>query len=291
MKLSHKQGERLLVRSAFTLVEILIVLAIILVLVALLAGAVYNAMSRGPQVQARSELGQLDSALGAFKARYGSYPPSRITLWSSVSKYGSTPLDLDSVAYLKSVFPALASSWSSVNWGGGVGNDGATLSGDQCLVFFLGGIPSEVGGVRTTLGFNTGNNPANVGSGAVRFYEFPSARLVKSTTNNYFSFQDPWGTPYAFHSSYSWKSPNSFNRYTTSDCANLKGGDGPAGPSPYYLPATVNQGYNRESGQIISAGPDMQFGGGGSWSQNNLNTGVGADDLSNFHGYALGVSG
>src|SRR5208282_6509265 len=125
----------------------------------------------GPQVQARSEISQLDSAMAAFKAKFGSYPPSRIRLCSSKNTYTATPspnpqLDLDSIQYLQSMFPGLASIWSSQNvaWNASLPlPQDVTLTGDQCLVFFLGGI--QTSNPNGTLGFVTGNNPAAVGSG------------------------------------------------------------------------------------------------------------------------------
>jgi prepilin-type N-terminal cleavage/methylation domain-containing protein len=307
MRLSHKHCEPIRARAAFTLIELLVVIAIIAILVALTSAAVMRVLVQGPRVQARSDLSQLDTALAAFKAKFGQYPPSRIKLCSNISMYGSTQLDLDSIAFLKQVmFPQLGTTWASggVNWQGNVGTDGTILTGDQCLVFFLGGIPVNNGGAFGTLGFATGNNPTAFTSGGSvigRFFEFPSNKLVQGP-NGWLQFKDPWGIPYAYFSSYSWKNPNQYNRpqnmsYAApgglsgtggSDCPTL-----PGTPSPYFL--TLNpaaQFYNPNTGQIISAGPNQVFGPGGQWaSQTAAPGGPGADDLCNFYSNALGVAG
>ncbi len=120
------------------------------------------------------------------------------------------------------------------------------LEGDQCLVFFLGGIPSLAGGVPNMQGF--GKNPKNPadnstpfppnGPNAVvapagfnpPFFDFQSSRLVFMDVDPnvnparppFLSYLDTYGLsdgagklksgkPYAYFSSY--KSANGYNRY------------------------------------------------------------------------------
>jgi hypothetical protein len=102
------------------------------------------------------------------------------------------------------------------------------LEGEQCLAFFLGGIPSQTSSGFVMTGFSrNGNNPGGLG-GADReppFFEFKSNRLVQwipqppyvppntiGTAPGYPSYLDGYGkTPYAYFSSY--KTANGYNRY------------------------------------------------------------------------------
>jgi prepilin-type N-terminal cleavage/methylation domain-containing protein len=62
-------------RSAFTLIELLIVIAIIAILAALLMPA-FNAIEKKSVIQvAQSERDQIETALGRYQAKYGFYPP------------------------------------------------------------------------------------------------------------------------------------------------------------------------------------------------------------------------
>src|SRR5262249_10851992 len=71
-------------RSAFTLVEILVVITIIAMLAVLVAKSVANAMWHAKQVAIKTEIDQLDAALKSFKDKYGSYPPCNLAI-----NYGS----------------------------------------------------------------------------------------------------------------------------------------------------------------------------------------------------------
>jgi hypothetical protein len=167
------------------------------------------------------------------------------------------------------------------------------LEGEQCLVFFLGGIPDYFSG--TMSGFSTNqSNPAQPGGDRIPpFFEFKSSRLVKLTTymypantnlngliNDFPVYMDGYGkTPYAYFSSY--KNMNGYNRYVgvpfaysppntpTSDCQLLGlfpyalSGVYPPPPSPpptQTLPPPVY--LNSQTYQIISAGKNYQFGPG-----------------------------
>src|SRR5687768_15898763 len=66
-------------RSAFTLVELLTVIIIIGLLMALLVPAVMSARIRAIDARVTSEIEQLDSAVKAYKSKYGGFPP---TMWS-----------------------------------------------------------------------------------------------------------------------------------------------------------------------------------------------------------------
>jgi hypothetical protein len=139
------------------------------------------------------------------------------------------------------------------------------------------------------------NSSANVGKVAP-FFTFPPERLfVRPTANfgnpsNFASFNDYYGqstpTPYLFFSAY-----NRANGYAPAYAIPI------LGVQPYYQSGTtVKQYLNPNSIQIICAGPDGNFGGGGGpWTPANAELfypagTAGADDQANFYGANLGVS-
>ena len=63
-------------RSAFTLVELLIVITIIGILVGLLLPAVRGALNSANELAVRTEMTQIEQAIESFNTQYGFYPPS-----------------------------------------------------------------------------------------------------------------------------------------------------------------------------------------------------------------------
>jgi general secretion pathway protein G len=280
-------------RPGFTLVELLVVIAIIAVLVALLSGAVLKSLAQGPRLQTRSDLTQLSDAVGTFQAKFNLRypPPSQLKLCSLKSQYGTTQLDKDSIAYLQSMFPRMADTWSGtinnsfgnangIMWGpNNTAVNGVVLTGDQCLVFFLGGIQTTAGSTNGCLGFSTNpTDPAAAGGDRIGpFYDFKLNRLAAGASG-FFSYNDVWGSPFLYFSSY--KTRNGYNRYGGSDCSQS---------SPYQQPNGIY--YNSDTFQIVSAGADKAFGGGGTWDMQSASpvTAAGMDDLTNFYPGLMGV--
>src|SRR5262249_54740952 len=151
---------------------------------------------QGPQVTTRTEIGQLDNAIAAFQAKFavkGPFP-SKLRLCKKVGDYNqNNQLDKDSYEFIHRMFPRIDDTvWGNGNgfdWNGqGATNSAVTLDGDQCLVFFLGGIPDL--GSRTCQGFSTNpRNPTDLSTNdrIGPFYEFKSNRLV--ARNGYFSYR------------------------------------------------------------------------------------------------------
>jgi prepilin-type N-terminal cleavage/methylation domain-containing protein len=289
-------------RGGFTLIELLVVITIIAVLVALTAAAVMRVLILGPTVTARTDITQLDNGVAAFQSKYGvNYIPSRIILRKFYSDYlnpatgaFNSQLDQDSVNYLTTVFhkggQRFSQKWQDgtsgkgginwhSNWSGVVKapGPGELLEGDQCLVFFLGGIPATA--PNGCLGFSTDDaNPDVITPGnTVSFYEFKSNRLFTTPHNNvpssFFSYQDAYGKgmPYIYFSAYG--KDNGYNRYDKNGNYYAASGLAPvsdcltSGVWPYAeaKPTTTLPLYRylkKNTDQIICAGADGQFGPG-----------------------------
>src|SRR5262249_23256057 len=153
----------------------------------------------------RSDIGQLGGSVQLFHSEFKKgYFPSRLVLCENEADYFSSPgvfktvLHQDSYAYLKSLWPRLT---FPVDWNGdGVQAPAGTewwLEGDQCLVFFLGGIPVPPGtGTKGVQGFSTDpSRPAAPGGPRKGpFFEFQEARLVNihpTTAPGFYSYQEP----------------------------------------------------------------------------------------------------
>jgi prepilin-type N-terminal cleavage/methylation domain-containing protein len=300
-------------RTAFTLIELLIVIAIIAILVGLLTAGVIKVMDKIAVTQTSNEITQLSQAVENFKAKYKVYPPSRILLSNNPADYAADPTSL---AYLNAIWPRLVIGSPGFDWLGGAGLPGpVVLEGDQCLVFFLGGIPSfPTTGFPGCLGFasnptNPTLSPANplAGTRVGPFFDFQTQRLVDqphpasplpSPSGLFLSYWDnyqntqfvggvKWFSVYAYFSSGKLK-----NAYK-SDCPSLVALT-PPGVLPVvpYFQAT-GQFYNPSSVQIISAGRDGWFGPGGLWLAANAPVNAlpnGLDDQTNFYDSLMGVA-
>jgi general secretion pathway protein G len=144
-------------RAGFTLVEVLVVVAIIAVLVSLTAAAVFKIYGEGDKLVARKDISDLGIAIEAFKLKMNvDYIPSRFRLREDLYGYqtgilAGDYLDQESWTYLKKLFPKIqtpsaaypnpGSVWIDWNLTGGAPDAPIDLEGHQCLVFFLGGVP------------------------------------------------------------------------------------------------------------------------------------------------------
>jgi len=197
-------------RAAFTLVEMLVVIAIIAILVALTAAAVMRALVKGPELQTRTEEGNMDAQLSAMKSNYTTlkYLPSHLRLRED-NNYNAPPgpnqaaVQADynqTVGFLQAAFgrhitdryldPPMNTKPNLIDWNGdNVICDGKNpptagppgdlvLEGEQVLVFLLGGVPKQdpITGAIVMTGF-----PPQVNGGASDkrgpFYEFQGGRL------------------------------------------------------------------------------------------------------------------
>jgi prepilin-type N-terminal cleavage/methylation domain-containing protein len=325
-------------RPGFTLIELLVVIAIIAILVSLTAAAVMKVRLEAEKVKNRNDISQLSASIAAFCSKYNvDMVPSFIVLRED-GRYGDNPnpqiaaLELASEAYLKRLWPRMITSPRTGNpspnsrvdlsvafngqftdWNNSGSEDAGQsfiLQGDQCLVFFLGGMISNGG----CIGFSTNVSNPTVTSGTMNppVFEFPSNRLVDPVVafpnlpnnlkyvSHFPTFLDPYGSPYAYFNSRG-GAGGAANAYSN-DCPSLS-------VVPYQrFPATNTIGnfYNQQGFQIISAGygsalltngpgsPSFAFDPNGVWVSatgaplNNANT-AGFYTMTNFSQYVLGA--
>ena len=206
-------------RAGFTLVELLVVLVILSLLIALLLPAIAGAIRKARGAAVQAEINQLAQALAAFKSQFGDYPPSRVILNESGGLPSGSTLPVPSggnptgtvaditigqladrtATAMRKFWPRAQFSTSgprfspgSTEWYdfNGTGSQEAVdfvLQGHECLVFFLGGIPLNVSGPISVIGF--GKSPTNPFSNGVQgssmysgnrtppMFEFKSERL------------------------------------------------------------------------------------------------------------------
>jgi hypothetical protein len=231
--------------------------------------------------QTVEEIHRLSSAIAAFKENFNvSYVPSQLMLCEN-GEWPNTQLALDSQVFLQQMFGKRFSPSTPIDWNqdGVISQEPFILTGDQCLVFFLGGLPAR-GATPRCQGFSSNpTNPATPGGQRYGpFFDFKPDRLLLEAGNGFFSYLDRFGnnTTYAFFSSY--KHNNGYNRYGASDCPLIPDG-------PYSDPTGKPGEFINPTGfQIISAGKDGLFGKGGNvW---NPATGTAdpptQDNLTNF---------
>jgi prepilin-type N-terminal cleavage/methylation domain-containing protein len=285
-------------RSGFTLVEVLVVIAIIAVLISLLLPAIFSVRKKGEEVKNRHNISQISTSIQAFCSKNNiDYIPSRIVLRNDGNYTAGDPFEMASFAYLKQLWPRLqfpvytanavqtTDPRYSLGWCPDDPSASLTsryeLEGDQVVVFFLGGMQV----LRSCQGFGVNKvNPTAISNGVKTdppSMEFPIEALSymgaasQTRAGTFLSFLDPYGQAYAYFSSRSFGRRNlpsgggfvqgldqpyiSAPGYARLDCSGLVNPDGTAANlAPYFDPS--GKFYNRDGFQIISAGFDKKYG-------------------------------
>ena len=238
-------------RSAFTLVELLVVIMIIATLVGLLAPAVMRALTSARNAAIKAEIDMLHMAVMNYKNEYGSFPPS------TTGTFGITGSDPAS-RHLLRLFPRMAS-------GSAAGqaqrlcflNTGtlttSSITPASALPFWLFGYtdnPTQPVFVSTT-------TPRK------KLFDFDTSRLagIGTGTVSYYAPGKP-ASPYVYINSGTYGTLG-----TSGSAVGYVIGTGTYSAQSQVL-ATGTFFFNADTFQILSAGRDEIFGNG--------------DDLSNF---------
>jgi prepilin-type N-terminal cleavage/methylation domain-containing protein len=140
--------------AAFTLLELLIAIAIIGILASLILTVAGSANIKARNTQVSVDIQDLSKGVAAFKQRFTVEPPSRVTLYEQAAGWSNDPR---SMGIIRQIWPQFDFTYAAeggqidINGDGKFTGDGYTntttgaiaLSGSECLVFFLGGIPSN----------------------------------------------------------------------------------------------------------------------------------------------------
>ena len=196
-------------RAAFTLVEMLVVITIIAILASLISVAVVAAKKKIIVMKVVNEINGLQTALEAYKHRFGDYPPdfAGVNDPNSVTAkpYNNGSMTTQAFAqatvarHLQSAFPRMggaATVWTSTTAKLSVALVDATLlDPSTALAFWLGGMPMPAT-------VDSKNNPASVlkqltgfssdseypfDNGTVRiapFFQFDTSRLQAISTGS-----------------------------------------------------------------------------------------------------------
>ncbi len=211
--MATRSPNRLHRRTAFTLIELLIVIMILGILAGLLLPAINGVRRRARVAQVKTEINTLESAIASFKADFGIEPPGSIRLFSTSAGWnttGSTTADetirVKSRAYIRQLWPQFDFN-SAASTGGASWTGYKDLNGAECLVFFLGGVsnPSVPGSALN--GFSKSPTAPFSYSGSNRvkpYFDFVVTRLVDKDTDQMPEYVDPLpsqSSPYMYFSS------------------------------------------------------------------------------------------
>src|SRR5262249_18437836 len=154
------------------------------------------------EVRNKIEIDQLSTAVTSFKMSFFIYPADKIRLKRSRSMYDlRDAFEKESLDYVDKLWRDLG-DFKNLHWDGRLTPDADSwdLEGDQCLVFFLGGIPTKDG----VEGFSKKKEDPTAKDGdRLRFFDFDATQFIKRTPASPFpSYLDRYGLqPYVYFSS------------------------------------------------------------------------------------------
>jgi prepilin-type N-terminal cleavage/methylation domain-containing protein len=279
--------------AAFTLLELLIAIAIIGILASLILTVAGSANTKAKNAQVTVDIKDLEKGIAAFKQKFGVEPPSRVTLYETAAGWTGDPRSMGIIRRIWPQFDFTYSSYQPANPAGpimdinanGATGDTITLTGSECLVFFLGGVPalstpatpatSTPGSAPMGFSQNPADPFSRAGSNRDRFTEFDASRLfllkppsvaTAHTMNSYMDTLPGQQQPYLYFSTYDGQGYDVTNEL-------------PAGPTGNQLQDVYRTGpngatssapsppWNPNSFQIFSPGFDQHYGLGGEYEQ------------------------
>lgn len=252
MKLNHQTTSPRHPRHGFSLIELLVVIVIIGILMALILPAIGRVRYTARVAEVSAEITRMEQALATFQNRFDTYPPSSISLYGTEAAWDRNPT---AKSVIRTIWPDFDFSTSgrgdqSIHpWG----TDDKVLTGDECLIFFLGGVPVyQVGSTTPTLtGFSknsrwpfavAGENrdgPFHTEFRAERFVDGVGAESVADQIPSYLDSLPDQSTPI-------WYSVATNGRYANGE--------------PAYYQGDGTTPWKRDSYQLISPGIDKSFG-------------------------------
>ena len=294
--------------SAFTLVELMIVIAIIGILASLATVGVMKVLERSKMVTARIEIGQLEAAVSAAKLDLGNVDelPSVIYLVKNIPDFASPSALTGESAVQKTIRDK---TWLTIQkvFGRNVGKDSTTntyltstgaakvinwpctekviIEGMEAYMFWLGGVYANTGGKYSFSGFSTDKRDPCETTASKRkgpYFDFDSSRVIVGT--KHLSYVNSWNGEYTYFS-------NSFYKAYLPDTGTSVNLVTKTGGSllPYK---NNNVFFNAKTFQIIGSGQNQLFGPGGlGWTPGSGKYAIdadGYDDLSNFSSTQLG---
>ncbi len=300
--------------AAFTLLELLIAIAIIGILASLILTVAGAANIKARNAQVGVDIADLAKGIAAFKQKYGVEPPSRVTLYEQASGWNSDPR---SMGIIRQIWPQFDFTYAAeggqidINGDGFFDGDGTTnatagaipLSGTECLVFFLGGVPGNPAGTfpnhyfRNPVApagapsgfspnpadpFGVMNIPANtpprtvVGTNRERFAEFsfdrlflyvpnPATPATQHVVNTYKDTLPGQSQPYLYLSSYNGQGYDVANELPAGPVGNQTFVDVYRSGPNGPTTSSPSPPWNPNSYQIISPGADTLYGTGGEY--------------------------
>ena len=272
-------------RTAFTLVEMLVVIVIIGILAAILIPTVYKAFSRAVDARTALELIQIASSVEQYKQEHGDYPPNFSDFQADLQ--AGVPADVawtssDAYRHVRKVFPRAAATELTL-----LQAQARNIDNAEALVFWIGGLSSDPQHPFTGPGgpIAIKGGTATVGTDR-QGYSFVESRLTMDLNasgvlmstdgdNDAFPIYLPQGqeVPYVYFDSrqygfFNAKGGYVYNQYPAAGGATSIGVARPMKddqPNPNYNPSKQHSDQkcyyiNRDTFQIISAGQDNHYG-------------------------------
>ncbi len=238
-------------KRAFTLVEMLVVLAIIGLLMALLLPAVNAAVNSARRTAIALEIKQLDDAFETYKQQRGEYPPSFGENYAGMARYSSVVERHLQRCYPKFLDNPMVTNDNKDNF---YNNIAPRIDQAEALVLWLRSMSSSVADPFQALPVFPPSYPipANFAT-RNSYYEFDDKRLIDDDNDGFPTYR----AKYCRDTDYIYMENRNYLTYLAQN-AYARSGTGTQRTVPYAASATT--GVNPTKFQIISAGLDGDFG-------------------------------